>query len=243
MNLIKNAKVVSTYISDQLPMANRTAPWHPISTTVTNWSVPHSAPIEYKFNQYGYRDCDWSSADLSSSIWCFGDSQTVGMGVDCQFIWPTVLNQLSSIKTLNFGIAGASNDTITRVIANAVTLHKPIAICCLLSAPNRREIINKDYEITLFPKSLDMLSNISQRAFKLYLDMVDPVADNINYDKNNLLIKYICQANNIPLILIDFGIPISEITKTDVAHDNLHIGPNTHKMIADFCSINLKNSV
>ena len=29
------------YVSNDWPMANRTASWHPISTTLVNWIVPH----------------------------------------------------------------------------------------------------------------------------------------------------------------------------------------------------------
>lgn len=230
--MIKQANISDQWIKPGWPYANLTAPWHPISTTVNDWLVPHKHTISYCFNSYGFRDID---QDVNGAIWCIGDSQTVGMGVEQHSIWSWLLRGLSGRPTVNLGIAGASNDTISRVLCSALNMHRPAAVCCLMTAPNRREIINTLGSCTVFPKSLDRkLNGIPLKIFEEFLLASDSISDQINYDKNLTLIQLCCQAHGIPLIIADFDQPVKIIVQTDTAADQLHIGPITHKIIADF---------
>ena len=49
--------------------------------------------IEYVYNSRGYRDQEWpeSPEQLKNSIWCLGDSFTVGLGSAVSRTWPHVL--------------------------------------------------------------------------------------------------------------------------------------------------------
>jgi hypothetical protein len=237
--MIKQVNISHSWIKPGWPMANLTAPWHPINATLNNWIVPHRSTISYRFNHHGFRDKD---QDVNGAIWCLGDSQTAGMGVEQHNIWSSLLENLTGIPTVNLGIAGASNDTISRVLCSALTEHRPVAICCLLTAPNRREIINNLGSCTVFPKSLDRkLNGIPLKIFEEFLFVSDPVSDQINYDKNLTLIKLCCQAHNVPLVVADFDQPLKHIVKNDTAEDGFHIGPATHKIIADFFNNHLHN--
>ena len=233
------ASLSNNYLSAGWPIANRTAPWHPVSTTMVNWLVPHTQDVTYNFNQYGYRDIDWNDSIIQNSIWCVGDSQTVGVGVHKENTWPTLLHNLTGINTINLGIAGAANDTITRLIVSGLNLYQPRAICCLLTAPNRREIINNQFCSTIFPMFLKIFKNSNVELFEQYLGQTDTTSDSINRDKNILLIKSSCQQKKVPLCLVDFNLPVKTLCKQDSAYDNLHIGMESHRLIAEYFKNNL----
>lgn len=242
VNFLSPAAISDNFLSNQWPMANHTAPWHPISTTTQDWIMKHSTPTDYYFNQFGYRDRNWTSQDLNNSIWCIGDSQTVGMGVEHSKIWSSALSKLLELPTINLGIAGASNDTITRTLVSALQFAVPKAVLCLLSAPNRREILNDQDSITLMPTSLKYFSKVvSANAFEQYLNSTDVKSDYVNRDKNILIMENICKSKNVPILIFDFNIRVSELAKSyDIAADGLHIGSKIHQDIADFCSNKLK---
>lgn len=231
------ATLSDNFLSKQWPLANHAAPWHPISTTVKDWLIKHISPVDYYFNQYGYRDHDWTSENLNDSIWCIGDSQTVGMGVKKSQIWSTVLGELTGMPTINLGIAGASNDTIARTLSSALQFATPKLVCCLLSAPNRREISNDQGCFTVMPTSLKYFSNeISVNVFEQYLNSTDTTSDHVNRDKNILIMESICKYKNIPILIFDFNVRVSTLAKTyDLAFDQLHVGPKIHQDIAKFC--------
>jgi hypothetical protein len=237
---LESAVLSNNYLSSRWPMANRTAPWHPVSSTVNNWILPHTQDVVYEFNEFGYRDIDWNDHLINNSIWCLGDSQTVGMGTHRDKIWSSRLQELMNIPTINAGIAGASNDTISRILISGASLYNPKAVCCLLTAPNRREIINNSESYTLFPNSLKNFKTVSFNLFEQYLNSVDTMSDSINRDKNILLIKYFCESKNIPLLIIDFSLHVPTLCKTDLAFDNLHIGYSLHNSIAEYFKNNLK---
>jgi hypothetical protein len=239
---LEPAGLSDNYLSNSWPMANRTANWHPVSSTVVNWISPHTQDVTYCFNNFGYRDVNWDESTIQNSIWCFGDSQTVGVGVPGEQTWPSMLQRLTGIPTINIGIAGASNDTISRLIVSCLNLYKPRAICCLLTAPNRREIINNQYSCTVFPQFLKIINNSDVDLFDQYLTQVDETADSINRDKNILLIQSVCKNKNTPLSLVDFNQNPGTLCQTDLAYDNMHIGPKLHNSIAEYFKINLKLS-
>lgn len=236
---LEPAVLSDNYLSSHWPMANRTAPWHPVSSVVKNWMVAHTQDIMYEFNEFGYRDVKWNDYLINNSIWCLGDSQTVGMGTHRDQIWSSRLRELTNISTINAGIAGASNDTISRILISGANLYKPKAICCLLTAPNRREIINDSESYTLFPKSLKNFKDVSSTLFEQYLNSIDAKSDSINRDKNILLMENFCKSKNIPLIMVDFSLHVPTLCKTDLAFDNLHIGSSLHNSIAEYFKNNL----
>jgi hypothetical protein len=164
-----------------------------------------------------------------SGIWCLGDSQTVGMGVSRTQIWPTLLG-----NTLNLAIAGASNDTIARTLCSAMQHKKPKAVCVLLTAPNRREIINQIGRATLFPHSMNFVKGINPALFEEFLISTDPVSDSVNREKNILVIELCCKATGVPCVIADFDVSMQDVVAQDRAADGLHIGPITHQAIAKF---------
>jgi len=75
-------------------------------------SYPYS--ISYNFNSRGFRDCEWPVQlhDLKQSIWCLGDSFTVGIGSPAQHTWPRLLEARLNKRCINVSMDGASNHWI-----------------------------------------------------------------------------------------------------------------------------------
>ncbi|CAB4128169.1 hypothetical protein UFOVP112_10 [uncultured Caudovirales phage] len=230
---LKEAELSTEYVSRTFPPANYTAPWQPVNKQITNWMLPHRETVTYNFNELGYRGT-WTESDLPNSIWCFGDSQTAGMGLHEVDLWSTLLEKQLNKRTINLGIGGASNDTIARTLVSATAQYRPSAICVLLSGPNRREIICDNGKSTFFPQAIEFIDSIDKNLFKHYVDSVDDTSNRVNYDKNLLLIQSRCRAMSIPLIVLDFTVHVWNIAQDDCALDGMHVGPKTHYAIADF---------
>lgn len=71
--------------------------------------------VDYRYNSRGFRDLEWPEMSvLVDSIWCVGDSFTVGIGAPYNHTWPAVLKSVSKKNTINVSMDGASNDWIAR---------------------------------------------------------------------------------------------------------------------------------
>lgn len=229
---VTSAGLSGTYLSTEFPCANTSAPWHPVNTQLTNWILPHSQPVEYEFNAYGYRGT-WTIDQLADAVWCFGDSQTAGLGVDNSNTWVAQLETLTSIATINFGIAGASNDTITRTLLSALQHGpEPRAICVLLTDADRREIHCDTAHMTMFPQIQDVLPGADQHLFRQYINSVDATSNQVNRDKNWLLIQ--AHTQHIPTVVADWVEPMWVTAHRDPALDGYHIGPKLHRSIAEY---------
>ena len=97
--------------------------------------------ITYKYNSRGFRDEEWPeySNDLRNSIWCLGDSFTVGIGQPYSHIWPQVLSKTLNRRTINISMDGASNDWIFRRACQIQQEIAPEVMIVLWSYTGRRE--------------------------------------------------------------------------------------------------------
>jgi len=99
---------------------------------------PHE--ISYSYNSRGFRDLEWPPVDqLSHSIWCVGDSFTAGVGSVFEYIWPQVLGQHASQRTIAVSMEGASNDWIARQSCKILDQIQPTNLVIMWSYLHRRE--------------------------------------------------------------------------------------------------------
>lgn len=100
--------------------------------------------VSYVHNSRGFRDHEWpeSVAELSNSIWCIGDSFTMGVGQPFEHIWPQVLSKRTGMRCINLSLDGASNEWISRRARQIIETVKPKIVVILWSYFNRREHIN-----------------------------------------------------------------------------------------------------
>ena len=103
---------------------------------------PHE--VVYHFNSRGFRDREWPFMlqDLQESVWCVGDSFTVGIGQPFDHIWPQVLQRAIGRRVINISMDGASNDWIFRKALQVLDVVNPIKVICMWSYTHRRELAN-----------------------------------------------------------------------------------------------------
>jgi hypothetical protein len=75
---------------------------------------PHQ--IAYNYNLRGFRDQEWPESldDLQNSVWCIGDSFTVGIGSPLAHTWVNILQSRLNQRCVNVSMDGASNKWIAR---------------------------------------------------------------------------------------------------------------------------------
>jgi hypothetical protein len=96
--------------------------------------------FEYRFNTYGWRTHEF--VELTNTILCFGCSFTEGVGVDEP--WPVLLEKEFPTHTIyNFGLPGASSDTIARLAANTIPYFNPEFVFILWPSAARFEVLTK----------------------------------------------------------------------------------------------------
>jgi len=103
-------------------------------------SYPHQ--VEYRYNSRGYRDQEWPDSfhELQNSIWCVGDSFTVGLGSPVSHTWPWLLQQFTQKRTINVSMDGASNFWMHRKCLELCQQIKPKIIVIHWSYITRSEI-------------------------------------------------------------------------------------------------------
>jgi len=98
-------------------------------------------PVEYVYNSRGFRDSEWPKSDikLKESVWCVGDSFTVGIGQSFDHIWPQVLSKQINRRCINVSMDGASNDWIARQAKQIIYEISPRHLVVHWSFVHRRE--------------------------------------------------------------------------------------------------------
>ena len=71
----------------------------------------YSKSVIYSYNTSGYRDEEWP-ADLINSIWCVGDSFTVGLGQPYDETWVKLVEKKTGKRTSDFCRCGRQTATI-----------------------------------------------------------------------------------------------------------------------------------
>ena len=137
--------------------------------------------IQYQYNSRGFRDEEWPNElkSLTDSIWCLGDSFTVGIGSPKSHTWTAVLQQASHTKTINVSMDGASNNWLSRKAVEILQEISPKIMIIHWSYISRREN--------------DVDSALDLKWQKFYHDVRDPSWPDC--DRHNL--------NNLPKFILD----------------------------------------
>jgi len=151
-------------------------------------------PVTYKFNSRGYRDLDWPKdlQTLKSSIWCIGDSATMGIGVPIEHSWPSQLEQKLNNRTIKIAMLGASNEWITRKITSLVKEIHPSTIVVHWSFTHRRELaeVNLPQVANLYWKTFYNAirdadwPDVDLHEFNTLPDVIKQEINDIHYNPN-----------------------------------------------------------
>ena len=216
----------------------------------TAWSIPAriktSAPIikastvgffpgdsiKYTYNNLGYRShFDYALEELKDKhiVLCLGDSDTFGVGVEYDQIWPMLID--TDAIVLNLSIPGISNDGMARVAAQAIhALGNSISTVLAHYPPmSLREFVSKKYKGGVHTHRNYYL------PYNDWWNHIDWQSNNYNFNKNKLLLENTCAKfdielhdlyinrndTNVPYDFVEYGVYNS-------------IGPHTHQAIANY---------
>jgi len=195
----------------------------------------------YKFNSHAFR-CEEFTDD--PTIMFLGCSNTCGIGLPVESIWPELVAKKLNMRCANLGQAGGSNDSSFRLCHGWIDIIKP-KIVFLLSPPGiRLEILDAVVMKHLTP------TWIHNKATH-YKDFLKDWCrdDNNNYFntlKNSLAIENLCNARNIKYIFLDsddFAQVQTDLSNAqgylDLARDLGHRGVSSHKIFSEQVLANL----
>jgi hypothetical protein len=214
--------------------------------------------IIYETNKNGFRTSSETNEILKeNSVACFGCSHTFGIGLPFQETWCNVLNKNLGDEwcVKNYGVSGASNDLIARLIHNYTKYNKPKVICCFLTDSYRMELfIGKQ----LVQSQQNFIIGYNDKEYHdAYKKLMTPEFAIHNFIKNYSFIESICASKNIKLYWLTWSLDIVNYIKmfekyniinienylkdVDVynfenlpkARDNMHYGKEVNKQIAD----------
>lgn len=209
--------------------------------------LSYTKPVFYMFNDRGFRDDNWPN-DIKSSIWCLGDSFTVGMGQPADETWPNIVQKQLARRSINVSMNGASNDWIARKGSSILSHTTPHALLIQWTYLHRREHpdvarndedrrlhyvkgtgldVNKDQrDFENFIKNLNTLETL-KHSTKIIHSFVPNFCDTAENEER--IFDYLCTNN------VQFFKPIQHI---DYSRDGHHYDVKTASVYAEnYCSL------
>lgn len=100
-------------------------------------SYPHK--VTYHYNERGFRDIKWPGDIDEKTLFCFGDSFTVGLGCPIEHTWVHLLRETTKRTCINISMDGASNNFLKRKMIYTMEKIKPKNLIVQWSYVHRRE--------------------------------------------------------------------------------------------------------
>jgi hypothetical protein len=224
----------STYYHKDL--ANKSVDWLPMDTKqlyeknlkenyqllkVNNWI---DKSFTYKFNSHGFRCEEFTD---EPSIMFIGCSNTIGIGLPIETIWPELVSKELNMHCVNLGIGGGSPDTAFRICHGWLDIVKPEIVIFTEPPGTRIELVNAN-EINNI-----LMNNIEHCSF-LKDWIIDDNNVYFNRLKNKLAIENLCINRNIKYLYFDSKTFYRTHSNRDYARDLTHSGVNSHKLFSEF---------
>ena len=180
----------------------------------------------YKFNSHGFR-CEEFTDD--PTIMFLGCSNTCGIGLPLESIWPEIVSNNLNMHCANLGMGGASNDTTFRMCHGWIDKINPKLVVLNCPPTPRIELARfNEYDFLNINNQISNLKNINEF-------MKDWISDenNIYFNqlKNVLAIENLCIHNNIKCI--KFSYLEFNSFYVDYARDLNHLGVKSNKNFAE----------
>lgn len=223
-------------IHSNTSLANQELNWHGIDTEELyqqnlkknrsqleqyNWI---DRPITYKFNSHGFRADEFGSTD--PSVVFIGCSHTLGMGLPVESTWAHIVSTALTLKNYNLGVGGASNDTAFRLAYYWINQLNPDLVIFLSTERSRLELHTGDdqrFDLSIWPHAFPIANDFMKHWHS------NDINSNMNYLKNTLAIKQLCNERNIKYVQEE----ALTVPMVDKARDLHHCGVITNSRIAD----------
>ena len=177
--------------------------------------------VTYTFNSDGFRCKDFTN---DPSIVFLGCSFTLGLGVNAEDSWTSLVAESLNLQSFNLGQAGGSNDTAFRLGSHWIEKLKPKLVVLLTPSAHRLELVEKEMIHFFTPQ------RFHKDRFSTYLHtwLNDETNSTMSVLKNTLALEYICVQNKIKFVKYD----ASNFRRLDFARDLAHPGVGSHKELA-----------
>jgi hypothetical protein len=199
---------------------------------LNNW-IDNS--FTYKFNSHGFRCKEFTD---DPTIMFLGCSNTCGIGLPVESIWPELVAKQLNMHCANLGIGGGSHDTAFRLCHGWIDIIKP-QIVILLDPPGiRLELI---YDVNSHEKSVIMSPSWTNyegpnknQIFFLRKWCIDDNNAYFNRLKNTLAIENLCISKNIKFINFTINEYHECAENNDWARDLKHRGVKAHQKFSKY---------
>jgi hypothetical protein len=134
--------------------------------------------VFYNYNSRGFRDSEWpeSMEELKNSVWCIGDSFTVGIGSPLEHTWAYAVSQKLNKRIINVSMDGASNNWISRIASNIYKEIKPDYMVVMWSYTHRRE--REDHLLSDENRRIFSLKTTDSENVENFLNCVERIISN-----------------------------------------------------------------
>ena len=169
--------------------------------------------------------CNHSNS-VDPSVVFIGCSHTLGVGLPVELTWAHIVSTKLKLKNYNLGVGGSSNDTAFRLLYRWIEQLKPSLVIFLSPDSSRLELhMDNDqlYDLSVWPIGFPMIDNFTKSW------LVNDTNSNMNYLKNTLAIKQLCNEHGIKYLQEN----VSAICVVDKARDLQHYGEKTNRSIAN----------
>jgi len=188
--------------------------------------------VEYVINSLGYREKEFEDSYLQYDelFLGFGHSTTAGVAIPEQDVFLRVVeNNLHNSRVLNFAIAKASPDTISRMVACTVPYFLPkckkLSIIIMWPQEVRREVFLDNFH--------ESVTAFSDPPYHGYFFGIDKTSCKYNRDKNKYMVDLICKLHNIDMFVVPWRMYCNAIEdQSDIARDGVSPSISWHKKFA-----------
>ncbi|RZU29031.1 SGNH/GDSL hydrolase family protein [Edaphobacter modestus] len=207
--------------------------------------------VGYSFNELGYRCDEILTSSEANNVVFLGDSHTFGVGLPVEVLWTSrVARKLEErwdvpIRQVNLGWGGTGSDFTSMLVHQTVELLKPRLVCILWSFVCRLSWFPEaNRQVFFLPRRLPFQSIDDHNA---YLHLATDSHGFYNYVRNFHFVNDRLRRLGIPFVwghLEQFShvtlskfLPLDGFAgcwrAIDLARDNLHGGPDSHRVFAD----------
>jgi hypothetical protein len=178
--------------------------------------------ISYTFNSEGFRSDRFTN---NPTVMFLGCSNTIGIGLPVEAIWPTLVAKQLNMSCANLGQGGGSADTAFRLCLGWIDKIKPKLVIFLQPPGTRWELLT-NRKIEFLGTGFPVL------AYEPYMKewWADDNNHHFNTEKNTLAIQQLCEQRNIKFNKFS-GLPFHN--QGDLARDLQHAGVKTHQLLSD----------
>ena len=188
----------------------------------------------YKFNSHGFRSEEFDPC--VPNVMSLGCSHTIGIGNPYESTWAYKISTALKLKNYNLAIAGSSSDTAFRLAYTWIDKLKPSIVIFLSPDRSRFELNTNAAPYNNYTQHINVREYEFYDHTKIFMKhwYSDDVNSDMNYFKNILAIKQLCNERGITFLHKEaVNIYEQKIFAGDHARDLMHFGEVTHQRLAD----------